>query len=218
MTLQKKLSAMKARFEAGAPAETVAIMHRATEELRSSGLLERTLKAGDKAPDFTLPNERAEIIASADLLRNGPLVVAFFRGVWWPYCNAELAALQKALPEFTSAGAILVAISPQLVNYGLETVKKHKLAFSVLSDQGNKVARQFGLAFSLPDGLRQLYLKLGADLQKYNGDDSWTLPMPGRFVIDRSSIIRAAEVNPDYTVRPEPQDTIEALKAMRAEQ
>ena len=108
-----------------------------------------------------------------------------------------------------------MAISPQLVEYSRLTVKKHKLTFDVLSDEGNKVGRQFGLVFTLPEDLREVYLKLGADLEEYNGDDSWTLPMPGTFVIDKSSVIRHAEADPDYTVRPDPDHILEVLKKIR---
>lgn len=93
-------------------------------------------------------------------------------------------------------------------------VEQKRLTFDVLSDRGNNVARQFGLVFTLPDDLRQLYRKFGTDLQKFNGDDSWTLPMPGRFIIDRDSTIRGADVNPDYTIRPEPSRTIELLRTL----
>jgi len=83
-----------------------------------------------------------------------------------------------------------------------------------MSDPENRVAAKFNLAFRLPDDLREIYLGFGVDLAKFNGDDSWTLPMPARFVIDRSGIIRSADVNADYTVRPEPSDTIKVLRAL----
>lgn len=113
-------------------------------------------------------------------------------------------------------GAKLVAISPQLENFNREISERHKLAFDVLSDGGNRVASAFGLTFRLPDDLRQLYSKLGIDLKKYNGDDSWTLPMPARFVIDSGGVARAADVDPDYTVRPEPGETVRAIKTIKA--
>lgn len=107
-------------------------------------------------------------------------------------------------------------ISPQLPEASREVVEKHRLTFQVLSDQGNQVARRFGLVYTLPDDLKQLYQKFGIDLAKINGDASWTLPMPARFVIDRRGAIRAANADPDYTRRPEPADTVEALKALKA--
>ncbi|HSB78659.1 MAG TPA: peroxiredoxin-like family protein [Candidatus Methylomirabilis sp.] len=126
----------------------------------------------------------------------------------------ELAALEAALPEITAAGAGLITISPQLPEFSRKMVEQKRLTFDVLSDRGNSIARQFGLVFTLPDDLRQLYRKFGADLQTFNGDDSWTLPMPGRFIIDRDSTIRSADVDPDYTIRPEPSRTIELLRTL----
>lgn len=112
-------------------------------------------------------------------------------------------------------GASLVAISPQLPQHNREVVERHRLSFDVLSDQGNYVARKFGLAFTLPDDLREVYLKFGIDLAKVNGDDSWTLPMPARFVIDQTGTIRTADVDPDYTRRPEPARTVEVLTTLK---
>jgi len=86
----------------------------------------------------------------------------------------------------------------------------------VLRDQGNRVAAAYGLVFTLPDDLRRVYLQLGIDLARANGDDSWTLPMPSRFVIDSTGIIRAAEANPDYTHRPEPADTVAVLRSLKS--
>ncbi len=85
----------------------------------------------------------------------------------------------------------------------------------MLSDPGNRVASRFGLTFALPEDLREVYGTFGVDLKKYNGDDSWTLPMPARFVIDSTETVRAADVNPDYTVRPEPEETLRVLRILR---
>ncbi len=128
---------------------------------------------------------------------------------------AELEALENVNQAIRAEGATLVAISPQLVKYSGLTAKKHRLTFDVLSDVGNNVAEQFGLVFVLPDDLRQVYRELGSDLEKYNGDDSWTLPLPGSFVIDQNSIIRDAETDPDYTIRPDPEHILKVLGEMR---
>ena len=89
------------------------------------------------------------------------------------------------------------------------------LSFELLRDLGNDVAEAYGLAFTLPDDLREIYVKFGIDLAKGNGDGTWHLPMPARFVIDRGGIIRAADADPDYTRRPEPARTVEVLRALR---
>ena len=126
----------------------------------------------------------------------------------------ELVALQAALADITALGANLVAVSPQLPEHNRELVKTRHLEFPILTDRGNEVAARFGLRFALPEDLRQLYRSFPLDLEKFNGDPSWTLPMPARFVIDQAGIIRAAESDPDYTTRPEPADTLDALRAL----
>lgn len=108
----------------------------------------------------------------------------------------------------------MVAISPQDKRYDRALIEKHTLGFPLLHDPGNKVASEYGLAWTLPEDMRQVYLQFGLDLPRYNGDDSWTLPMPGRFVVDREGTIRSAEVHPDYTTRPEPTETMEVLKRL----
>jgi peroxiredoxin len=127
----------------------------------------------------------------------------------------ELEALQQNLAEIRKLGAQVVAISPQRQAYLKQMAEKNHLEFDLLTDAGNVVAKQFGLVFALPADLRELYSSFGVDLARFNGDDSWTLPMPGRFVIDQQGIIRKADVDPDYTVRPDPSETIEALKNLR---
>jgi peroxiredoxin len=119
------------------------------------------------------------------------------------------------LPEITALGASLVAISPQLPEHNRELIRSRGLGFDVLTDRGNAIATRFGLTFALPQYLRDVYATFPLDMTKYNGDASWTLPMPARFVIDRRGIIRYAESDPDYTIRPEPEDTLAALRALR---
>ena len=111
-------------------------------------------------------------------------------------------------------GAQLIAVSPVLPEVADELVKKHRLSFDLLRDPGNEVAASYGLRWQLPDDLKQLYLKFGTDLEADNGDDSWTLPMPARYIIDRDGIVRYARTDPDYTVRPDPAETLEALRAL----
>jgi peroxiredoxin len=221
MSLQARLDAFKADFEAGKPPynvphSVVETMHRATAELIASGAAARALKAGDIAPLFVLKDPGGKSVSAAELLVQGPLVVSFYRGVWCPYCNMELQALQEALPAFRSVGAQLVAISPQNAVNSRKSTRTNGLDFPILSDPGNKTAAAFGLRFALPDYLVDLYKSLKNDLPAFNGDASWMLPMPGRFVIGQDGIIRYAEVNPDYTHRPEPADMLPALRIQAA--
>lgn len=128
----------------------------------------------------------------------------------------ELEALQESLAHFSETGARLVAISPQQPEFNQKLQKAKKLTFDILSDPGNKAASDFGLVFTFPDDLKQLYQKFGIDVARHNGDDSWTLPIPARFIIDPQGIIRYAEADPDYTVRPEPEHTLEALRSLQS--
>ncbi len=217
MSLQARLDAFKADFEAGRPPYSVPrpvieTMHRATAELIASGAAARALKAGDAAPGFTLDDPDGRPVSSAALLARGPLVVSFYRGVWCPYCNMELQALQAALPAFAALGARLVAISPQTATNSRKSMRQNELGFPILSDPRNEVAAAFGLRFTLPDYLVELYRSLKNDLPAFNADPSWTLPMPGRFVIGQDGTVLHAEVNPDYTRRPEPEDMLPALR------
>jgi peroxiredoxin len=218
MSLQARLDAFKADFEAGKPPYSVPrpvvdAMHRATDELIASGAATKALKAGDIAPSFVLKDPDGRPVSSAGLLAQGSLVVSFYRGAWCPYCNLELQALQEALLSFRELGANLVAISPQNQVNSRKSVRINKLEFPILSDPGNQTAAAFGLRFRLPDYLIELYKSLKNDLPAFNGDTSWTLPMPGRFVIGQDRVIRYAEINPDYTHRPEPADMLPALRS-----
>jgi peroxiredoxin len=118
------------------------------------------------------------------------------------------------LPAIKSAGAGFVAISPQKAEFNREFTEQKKFTFDLLSDPGNQTAKAYGLVYSVPQDLRKIYLQFGLDVPKHNGDDSWSLPMPARYIIDQTGIIRYAAVDADYTVRPEPESTIAALKEL----
>ncbi|MHC2898168.1 peroxiredoxin [Bradyrhizobium barranii subsp. barranii] len=145
-------------------------------------------------------------MSSRDLLAKGPLVVSFYRGVWCPYCNLELQALQEALPEIAARGASLVAISPQTAPNSRKSERENKLSFPILSDVASGVADAFGIRFALPVDLVALYKSFKNDLPTFNDNPAWVLPMPARYVIGRDGIIAYAEVNPDYTQRPDPSE------------
>jgi peroxiredoxin len=222
MSLQDKLDAFKKNFEAGgppfnAPASIHEPMRRATAELVASGAAERAAKVGQKAPAFLLRDSEGNEVSSAELLSRGPLALTFYRGVWCPYCNMDLQALEAARPELEKYGVTLLAISPQTAANSRRSKRENNLSFPILSDPGNEVAAAFGLRYKLPDYLIDLYRNgFKNDLAIVNGDPSWTLPMPARFVIAKDGTILYAEVNPDYTRRPDPQELIPALRKLQA--
>jgi peroxiredoxin len=222
MNLPQKLAEFRRNFEAGgppfnAPAWIHEPMHRATAELMASHAAERAIRAGDRAPQFSLPDADGKFHSAEELLANGPLVLTFYRGVWCPYCNMDLQALQEALPQVEALGARLVAVSPQTAANTRRSMRENKISFPILSDLGNEVAERFGLRFTLPDYLQDLYKNVFKnDLAINNGEPSWTLPMPARYVIGRDGVIAYAEVNPDYTERPDPAELLPVLQGLQA--
>ncbi|KOX00443.1 MULTISPECIES: peroxiredoxin-like family protein [unclassified Streptomyces] len=196
------------------PDEIRQIMQRAGQELADSGQAERALTVGAQAPRFSLPSATGQTLALDDLLVDGPVVLTFYRGAWCPYCNIALRSLQQHHEAITARGAHLVAVSPQIPDESLTLTEKHDLAFDVLSDIGSDTAKQYGLAFDLPDDLAAVYDKLGFDLQRVNDGHPRTLPLPATYVIDRDGVIRWAFVNADYTTRAEPADILAALDAL----
>ncbi len=127
---------------------------------------------------------------------------------------AELEALKNVLPDITKLGATLVVISPQVQRTARESEDQQPLPMEHLHDRGNTVAGRYGLVFTVPEDLQGVYRGFGLDLAKANGDDSWTLPMPARFVVDRAGVIRSRDVDPDYTRRAEPSETIAVLQSL----
>ena len=117
--------------------------------------------------------------------------------------------MQTVYGEVRALGAKIVVVSPELPNFSADLARHHKLAFPILNDHGLAIAQAFGLVFTLPDDLKEVYvIAFKNELAKRNDEPSWQLPMPARFVIDRGGVIRSAEADPDYTVRPEPGETV----------
>jgi peroxiredoxin len=129
----------------------------------------------------------------------------------------ELEALQAALPDIKRFGASLVAITPELERYGRSVHRRLNLGFDVLSDHGLQVANQFHLIYVLPDYLKTLYTSFGSKLDEFNGEDAFRVPMPSRYVIDQTGVIRSADINADYTIRPDPSETISVLEKIQKE-
>ena len=127
---------------------------------------------------------------------------------------AELYALQQIVGTLEELGATIAAITPQLTEASRSLIEKEKISFDLLSDPGNAYSAQLGLRFTLPDDLKAVYRGFGIDLPVRNGEPTWTLPMPGRFVVDRGGIVRAVDADPDYEHRPEPQKTIDEVRAL----
>ena len=172
------------------------------------------MKAGERAPEFRLPDTSGKIVRSDDLLRSGPLVLTFYRGSWCPYCNLDLQALEAAYADIRSTGGSLVTISQQTLQNSRIARETNRLTFPMLSDKGGILANAFGIRTMLRSDLQAVFKKLDIDLSTLNGETSWTLPMPARYVIGRDGVIAYAEVNPDHTRRPEPSELLPTLRKL----
>lgn len=213
-SLAEQLQQTKADFLSAIPADIQEVLASASAPLAQAHMEQYALQTGSIAPEFCLPNVHDRTICLRDVLPNGPVVISFYRGGWCPYCSLELRALQQCHSEISTLGASLLAISPQLPDRSHASADEHQLSFEVLSDIGNRVARNYGLVFTVPEELRPIYQQWGIDLPSWNGDDSWELPMPATFVLDRKGVVRAAFVQMDYTQRMDPADIIAALRAI----
>ncbi len=213
-TLSENIQSFKAQFLGNAPAEVVATMNAATEALLASGIENRALGAGDKLPDFELPNQRGEKKRIYSYLEQGPLVLSIYRGGWCPYCNLEMKALIDVLPEIKARGAQLVGIAPETLEKVAETGSKNGADFDILSDAGNHVSEKMGLVFELPESLRPLYKQFGIDIPAYNGDETFRLPLPATYIVRKDGVIAYGFAKADYTLRMEPAEVLAQLDTL----
>lgn len=193
------------------PPETSAVHTRAVAELKASSLAGRALPIGAQAPSFELNDHNGKLVSSASLLTKGRLVVCFIRGRWCPFCVGQMEAMNLIAPEIQNLGASLVAISPQTVQQSYFMHDQHKLRFPLLSDAGNTVAHKFGVGYQVPDYQQALYKRVFVNLPHVNGDESWELPIPATFILDRDGTVLHALANEDYTERPEPTQILQIL-------
>jgi peroxiredoxin len=212
MSLQSQLDELTAKLHAMVPADRLAIVDRTAEELVSSQLAQRALKVGDHAPQFELPDGDGMRWRLENMLRGRPLVILFYRGRWCAYCNTQLAAMQAIHQQIAQAGASLIAISPQTQKHTYMTRDMHKLRFPVLSDEGNQVARKFGLVYRLSPELQTVYESIMTKLPGYNGDQSWELPLAATYLIQPDGKITWARVDADWRQRPEPEELLRILE------
>ena len=192
----------------------IAVMEKAGKDLASS-MPDPGIKVGEKAPDFVLNNAFGKTVSLKDKLKEGPVVLVFYRGAWCPFCNMHLHTLQKSLPEFKKYGAQLITITPQTPDKSVEQLKEKGYPFEVLSDLDSKVMKDYKLYYELPAELIEVYKKHGLDIEAFNGKERNALPVPGSFVIDTQGVVRAMHADTDYKVRMEPTAIIDALKKMQ---
>lgn len=209
--LQDQLDEITSNTRKLVQAERLAIGERAVEELFATGIEERILPVGARAPEFALKDSSGRLVKSADLLTLGPLVIKFFRGRWCPYCMTELEAWRDLYGQIRERGALLAAISPETQRQSDFAVQQHGIPFPLLHDPEAKLAEQFGLVYTLPEYFRQYLKSVLVNLPFLNGESSWRLPIPATYVVGRDGRVLFAEAHADFRVRPEPADVMAVL-------
>lgn len=214
-TLEAQLAAVRSASAKSIDAATRTIMGQAQKDLAALNLAATAVGVGDEAPDFDLPDAYGLSTSLSARLKEGHVVLCFYRGGWCPYCNLELRALTEILPQVHARNASLLAISPESPDYTLKTIEEKGITFPILRDRNNRVAARYGLVFTVPETLRPVYQGFGIDLPARNGEDSFRLPVPATYVIDQNRRVCAAHVDIDYTRRMEPALFLQALEQIR---
>lgn len=180
----------------------------------ATGIAARAKRAGDLAPDATLPDGAGRPVRLSDEWRKGPLVLVFYRGGWCGYCSLQLRAWRQRADDLARLGATLLAISPQTPDHSMRTAEDNQFTFTVLSDSNLEAANGFELAFTLPPELVSFYGSVGTDIPVLNGNGLWVLPVPATYVIDEDGRIRFAHIEEDVRKRAEPADVLRVIEDM----
>ncbi|MAS97064.1 MAG: peroxiredoxin [Verrucomicrobiales bacterium] len=214
-TLQSKIEAKKAANRANADPEKLKAYAEGIQSVSDSGIVEKAKNTGDSAPDFTLKNATGQTVTLSEELKKGPVVLTWYRGGWCPYCNIQLSAYQRILPQIEELGAQLIALTPEVPDKSLSTSEKNGLKFQVLTDLNSEVAREYGLVFELTDEVAGYYSDFFS-MADYNGEEAnqKELPLAATYVIDQKGKITWAFLDADYTKRAEPRDIVKALDSI----
>jgi len=182
--------------------------------LTASGAGSASPGIGDTLPDFKLPDAGGHLVGLSEFLAKGPLVVSMNRGHWCDFCRLELTALQAHADQIAELGASIVAISPETQLYAQRFRSKHGLTFPVLCDLDNGYALSLGLAIWVGNDIKPIYANFGFDIERYQGNSTWMLPIPATYVVATDGRIVDCRVDPDFRNRMEPEDVITALKTL----
>jgi peroxiredoxin len=211
MSLEDKLAAVRQATAARLGAAARRTIADTIERNRMLQLAEQSLRAGDVMPDFSLPDADGRIITSGELLDRGPLVAAFFRGDWCPYCDVALRAVDAAWPALRRAGASLVGILPEKPEQLRRTAESKGIKFPLLSDAESRFSALCGVRYAIPEEHIAFYRRANIDLGERSGTGEWWLPLPAAYVVGRDGIVVEAFVDPDWSYRAEPEELVEAV-------
>lgn len=199
-----------------APEQMAKDIRNAIQEVVEAKIEETALKTQVQAPDFSLPNANGELISLSETLKKSPVVLVFYRGAWCPYCNIYLGGLAQMQEEFSKRGVSVLAVSPQTPEMSAGFTKERQFPFEVLSDVGNKVAKDYKLVYQLSDYfVDTVFPQFGITLSDFNGDKSNELALPATYVIDQKGVTQYAFTPANYTQRAEYSEIFEALDKLK---
>ena len=191
-----------------------AVVERMIARLADNGVGLSAPELGQAIPEFVLPDETGRLVTLPQLLASGPLVISFNRGHWCPYCRLNIDALARAHPEIAALGAQIVAISPETVQWSAALNAFANAPFAILSDVDGGYALEVNLLFWIGDEKREALAAIGNDLARFQGNETWMLPIPATFIVDREGLVRARHVDPDYRRRMEIDEMLATLRAL----
>lgn len=213
-SLKALLARRRSEFSATADEGTKRAYADGIVAVKTSDIIDRAKGLGDQAPKFKLKNAIGALITLDEYLKKGPVILTWYRGGWCPYCNITLQYLQNSLSEYKALGASLIALTPEVPDRSLSTKEKYALEFEVLSDVGNRIAKQYGIVFKLTPEVAKKY-EIAFDLNTYNGDKSNELPLAATYIINKKGRIIYTFLDTDYRHRAEPADILKVLRNNR---
>jgi len=216
MTLIEALEASSNESLNNMPKDLAQGLKKGIAEVKASQLKQNALKVGDSIKDLTLPNIYSEDISLKSLFKHDYLLINFFRGSWCPFCSMELREYEKLKDEFAKNGVDIVAISPEVAKYSKKTKEENSLSFEVLSDENSKAMREFGIVFTLSDEVKKIYDGFNIDLKEQNGNDTYEMPVPATYVIDKNMKIVFSHIEEDYMTRFEPSKILDFIRNIKA--
>ncbi len=213
MNVTEELQKLSNVFGETTSPEVQATTKNALNGIASLNLFAQMKKTGDIFPHFIIPNHLGEFVYSEKLLKEGPLVVTFYRGSWCPFCNILLRGYQAILPELHAKGASLVAISPEVPDESMGLVGKLNINFHILSDRYSRYAKQLGIAFKVEPEFEEMHKELGLDIRTSQNIPSGNLelPVPVTYIIRPNGVIAHHFAEIDYTKRLDPRDVLKLI-------
>lgn len=215
MRLNDVLDAYRCCAQADLPETSRSMLQLELDRLRTADWLAGALRTGDQAPDFVLPDSPGRTLRLSDLLREGPVVLKFYRGRWCAFCTLELRAYQRLLPDFRSLGAEVIALSPQNEEETALNRERDRLQLHMITDAGNAIAREFGITYEIGADVRGLYESAGLDLGRTNAAGTWSIPLPAAYLVAPDRRIVYSFVEPDYLQRAEPETVLDELRRLQ---